>query len=164
MVFDVDISVGRFMLHINVDGSPGATVEAEFTLMNTLTEAGFPVARPRWSEPTGAVLGQPFFVADHVDAQGFVDDPTAPTAVACVQTLARLHNLKPDAHLPPVRRPRHLRRRSSWRNVGNGRRPGIPLLTPRVWHTTRSVAEASVAGSRPTRPRNVWSPTDRSQQ
>ena len=55
-VFDVDTSVGRFKVHIKVDGSPGATPETEFTLMNTLADAGVPVARPRWSEPTGAVL------------------------------------------------------------------------------------------------------------
>jgi len=158
-VFDVDTSVGRFKVHIKVDGSPGATPETEFTLMKSLADAGVPVARPRWSEPTGAVLGQPFFVADHVDAPGFVDDPTAPTATACVQALARLHNLKPDGHLPAVDVDHAIPTQIElWRNVGKsagGSR--VPLLdAAEMWlhNNVPSLKRASLVHGQPG-PRNV---------
>mgnify|MGYP003694493763 CR=1 FL=1 len=128
-VFDVDTSVGRSFhaAHQGRRSSPGATVEAEFTLMNTLDRSRVsPVARQRVVGTDGhGARPTVLLVADHADAQGFVDDPTAPTAVACVQTLARLRQPQARARTsrPSKRRPRHLRRRSSCGETSGRDRP-----------------------------------------
>jgi aminoglycoside phosphotransferase (APT) family kinase protein len=129
-IFDVDTASGRLAVHVKVDGSTGLTPDTEFALMNSLAQADFPVAAPRWSEPTGEVLGQPFFVADHPNAEPSIGDPSAATTAAYVQTLARLHDLKPESHLPPVAADHAIATQIElWRNVGKsagGSR--IPLL------------------------------------
>jgi len=129
-IWDVESSAGRFDVHVKVDGAPGSTPDIEFALMTTLAEAGLPVAVPRWSEPTGEVLGQPFFVTDHVDAPRPVDGPSEATATAYVQTLARLHGVKPEAPLPPVAADHAIAAQIElWRNIGKwsgGSR--VPLL------------------------------------
>ena len=128
-IFDVDTTSGPFAVHVKVDGSTGPAPDTEFALMNSLAQTGFPVAAPRWSEPTGEVLGQPFFVADG-KAEPSVGDPSATTPAAYVQTLARLHDLKPESHLPPVDADHAIATQIElWRNVGKsagGSR--IPLL------------------------------------
>jgi aminoglycoside phosphotransferase (APT) family kinase protein len=96
----VDSSAGRFVVRMQVDGAAGMSAAAEFDLTQSLGDARFPVPKVRWSEPTGDVLGQPFFVVDHVEADPVDDEPASASAVALVQTLARLHGLKPEAHLP----------------------------------------------------------------
>ena len=146
---------GSFTVHMKVDGSPGLTPDAEFALMNSLADAGLPVAAPRWSEPTGDVLGQPFFIADRVDTTPSADDPTAPTAATCVQTLARVHGLKADAHLPSVDAQHAIATQIElWRNIGKsagGSR--VPLLdAAEMWlHNNAPLLQAHIAGSRPTR-------------
>jgi len=128
-IFDVDTTSGRFAVHMKVDGSTGPAPDTEFALMTSLAEAGFPVTAPRWSEPTGEVLGQPFFVTEP-NAELSVGDPPAAIPAAYVQTLARLHDLKPEAHLPPVDADHAIATQIElWRNVGRsagGSR--IPLL------------------------------------
>jgi aminoglycoside phosphotransferase (APT) family kinase protein len=129
-IWDADTSSGRFWVHSKVGGSPGPTPDTEFALMNTLADAGLPVAAPRWSEPTGEVLGEPFFIVDHVDAGPAGEDPSAPDAAAYVQTLARLHQLKPDAHLPPVDTAHAIASQIElWRSIGKSAGgPRVPLL------------------------------------
>ncbi len=67
-MFDVDTSAGRFVLRVERGGVFGTSSAAEVGLMQSLRASGFPVANVRWFEPTGDVLGQPFFVIDHIDA------------------------------------------------------------------------------------------------
>jgi aminoglycoside phosphotransferase (APT) family kinase protein len=131
-MFDVDTSAGRFMLRIERGGVFGTSSAHEFSLMQSLHAAGFPVANVRWFEPSRDVLGQPFFVMDYVDAEQPDEestmDPT--TAAAFARTLAGLHALEPTAHLPAVdpEQSTHILI-EHWRNVGKSSgAPRLPLL------------------------------------
>ena len=131
-MFVVDSSAGRFVFRIERGGVFDTSSAAEFSLMQSLHAAGFPVANVRWFEPTGGVLGQPFFVMDHIDADQADEeramDPTA--AAAMVRTLAGLHALEPTAHLPTVDpgQTTHILI-EHWRNVGKSSGgPRVPLL------------------------------------
>lgn len=135
-MYVVDTTGGRFVVRIEQGGVFGTSSADEFQLMQSLHAASFPVAAPRWLEPTGEVLGQPFFVMDFVDA-----DPAPPTldeaaATAFVRTLAGLHALDPAEHLPSVDADQatHIAI-ERWRNVGKsagGDR--VPLLdTAELW-------------------------------
>ena len=55
-------------------GTAGAD---EFEFMRPSGRLGFPVARVRWLEPTGTVIGQPFFVMDFIDG-GVSTEPGGP--------------------------------------------------------------------------------------
>jgi aminoglycoside phosphotransferase (APT) family kinase protein len=131
-MFVVDTSVGRFVVRVEQGGVFGTSSEAEVKIMKSLSAAGIPVATVQWYEPTGEVLGKPFFVMDHIDADQPSDeramDPT--TAAAFVRTLAGLHKLDPGAHLPTVdpEQSTHILI-EHWRNVGKSAGgPRIPLL------------------------------------
>ena len=79
--------------------------------MGQLTDV--PVPRTRWIEPTGAVLGTPFFLMDHVEGvvppdvmpytfgnNWFADAPAERRRTlqdSTVEVLAKLHSI-PDAH------------------------------------------------------------------
>ena len=131
-MFDVSTSAGRYVVRIERGGVFGTSSEAEVGLMQSLHAAGFPVAKVRWFEPTGKVLGQPFFVMDYIEADRSgdgrpVDDATATAYVRC---LARLHALEPTAHLPAVDRDQstHILI-EHWRNLGKSTgAPRVPLL------------------------------------
>ncbi len=103
-MYDVDSSAGRFVVRVEQGGVFGTSSAAEFGLMQSLHAADFPVANVRWLEPTGDVLGQPFFVMDYIDAEQPDRERTmdATTASAFVRTLASLHSLNSTAHLPAV--------------------------------------------------------------
>jgi aminoglycoside phosphotransferase (APT) family kinase protein len=126
----VDTSAGRFVVHAQGDGATGIPAATEFDLMQSLGDAGLPVPKARWSEPTGGVLGRPFFVVDHVDASAVDDDPASTTAAALVKAVARVHSLKPEAHLPAVDAEQTTAMQIElWRNIGKsagGSR--VPLL------------------------------------
>ena len=128
----VDTSVGTFVVRVEQGGVFGTSSAAEFALMQSLHAAAFPVANVRWLEPTGEVLGQPFFVMEYIEADRPVDeremDPA--TAAAFVRTLARLHALEPTAHLPMVdsAQSTHILI-EHWRTVGKSAGgPRLPLL------------------------------------
>ncbi len=70
----------------------------EARAMVLLAEAGVPVARVRWVEPSPGPLGQPFFVMDAVAGRSSVDDVTLG---AFLGALHGLHRLDP-ATLAPV--------------------------------------------------------------
>src|SRR5262245_57857188 len=63
MVSDGD----RYVVRVEQDGVFGTSSADEFRFMAAARECGCPVARVCWIEPTGGVLGQPFFVMEYVD-------------------------------------------------------------------------------------------------
>jgi aminoglycoside phosphotransferase (APT) family kinase protein len=104
----VETDAGRFVVRVEQGGVFGTSSGEEFELMRSLGAAGFPVATVRWFEPTGEVLGQPFFVMDFVEGVEQTDERAMDDATAeqFVRTLARLHALDvAAAGVPPVRRP-----------------------------------------------------------
>jgi aminoglycoside phosphotransferase (APT) family kinase protein len=131
-MFVVDASIGRLVVRMEQGGVFGTSSGDEFRLMQSLHAAGFPVAEPRWYEPTGDVLGQPFFVMNYVDSilpeHEREMDPS--TAAAFVRTLASLHSLNPSAHMPTVdpAQTTHIQI-ERWRTVGKSAGgPRLPLL------------------------------------
>jgi len=87
----------RFVVRAEQGGVFGTTSAAEFEFMQAVGRLGFPVARVRWLEPTGAVIGQPFFVMDFIEggvSAGREDRSLAPElAVDFVHRLHELHDL-----------------------------------------------------------------------
>jgi aminoglycoside phosphotransferase (APT) family kinase protein len=64
----VEMSSGqRFVVRIEQGGVFGSSGATEFEFMQTVARLGLPIAPARWIEPTGSVLGQPFFVMDYVE-------------------------------------------------------------------------------------------------
>lgn len=57
----------RYVVRVEQGGVFGSASTDEFTMMQAAHALGCRVAQVRWLEPTGEVLGQPFFVMDYVD-------------------------------------------------------------------------------------------------
>lgn len=57
----------RLVVRVEQHGVFGTNGSVEFELMRAAGRLGCAVAPVRWNEPTGEVLGQPFFVMDFVD-------------------------------------------------------------------------------------------------
>lgn len=57
----------RYVARVEQGGVFGTSSADEFRFMQAAGALGCPVAPARWFEPTGEVLGQPFFVMDFVD-------------------------------------------------------------------------------------------------
>jgi len=57
----------RYVARVEQGGVFGTSSGDEFRMMRAAHGLGCPVARVRWIEPTGTVLGQPFFVMDYLD-------------------------------------------------------------------------------------------------
>ena len=84
----------RFVVRIEQGGVFGTSSADEFRMMKAVQELGCPVAPVRWIEPTGELVGQPFFVMDYLDgvATGRDDRSMAPALVVdLVRRLAELH-------------------------------------------------------------------------
>jgi aminoglycoside phosphotransferase (APT) family kinase protein len=84
----------RYVVRVEQGGVFGSSSADEFRMMSAAHALGCPVARVRWLEPTGAVLGQPFFAMDYVvgAATGRNDRSMAPElAEDFVRRLADLH-------------------------------------------------------------------------
>ncbi len=152
--FDVDTSIGQFVVRVERGGVFGTSSATEVALMQSLRSSGFPVANVRWVEPTGSVLGQPFFVIDHIEADppGDGQSMEPATAAAFVRTLAGLHALAPTAHLPAVdpEQSTHILI-EHWRNVGKSAgAPRSPLLdAAEMWlhqHARQSTRVSLVHG------------------
>jgi len=84
-------------VRVEQGGVFGTTGADEFAFMQAVGRLGFPVARVRWLEPTGTVIGQPFFVMDFIEGgvdAGREDRSLAPDlAVDFVRRLDELHQL-----------------------------------------------------------------------
>ncbi len=87
----------RYVVRVEQGGVFGTAGADEFEFMQAVGRLAFPVAAVRWLEPTGEVLGQPFFVMDFVEGGVSTDreDRTlAPElAVDFVRRLDELHKL-----------------------------------------------------------------------
>jgi len=112
-MYRVDTDVGAFVVRVEQGGVFGTSSTEEFAVMRALHAAGYPVATVRWYEPSGDVLGQPFFVMDFLPAAavagGGDERAMGPDGAAdFVGTLARLHALDwqradvPFAQVPPT--------------------------------------------------------------
>jgi aminoglycoside phosphotransferase (APT) family kinase protein len=103
-MFVATTSTGRLVIRVEQGGVFGTSSADEFALMRSLHTVGYPVANVRWFEPTGDVLGQPFFVMDYIEAPTVVDERAMDdvTAASFVAALASLHQLDPVDYLPPV--------------------------------------------------------------
>jgi aminoglycoside phosphotransferase (APT) family kinase protein len=96
-MYRVELDFGpSLVLRLEQGGVFGTTGAEEYRVMDALGDVGFPVATVLCAEPTGAVLGQPFFVMEFVDGDPIgqedrsLDDPTAASLVA---TIDRLHRV-----------------------------------------------------------------------
>ncbi len=89
----------RYMLRMEQGGVFGTSSTEECSVMRWLRSAGVAVADVRWYDPTGSVLGQPFFIMDFIpgaegaDERGVDQD----TCKAFVCALNDLHHLPLDA-------------------------------------------------------------------
>ena len=87
----------RYVVRVEQGGVFGTAGADEFEFMQAVGRLGFPVAAVRWLEPTGNVLGQPFFVMDFVEggvSTDREDRSMAPElAVDFVRRLDELHQL-----------------------------------------------------------------------
>lgn len=97
-MFRVATDAGRFVLRVEQGGVFGTSGAEEARVMRALAGVGYPVATVRWEEPTGCVLGQPFFVMDLLDVPApppGADERAmnAAAATAFVDLLAHLHAL-----------------------------------------------------------------------
>ena len=92
----------RYVARVEQGGVFGTSSAEEFTFQRAAHQLGCPAAHPRWIEPTGAVLGQRFFVMDYVDgvATGRDDRSMSPAlADDFVRRLDELHRVGYSARL-----------------------------------------------------------------
>jgi aminoglycoside phosphotransferase (APT) family kinase protein len=99
----VEMSDGdRFVVRVELGGVFGTSSAEEFRFMAAARDCGCPVAQVRWIEPTGEVVGQPFFVMDYLDGatSGRDDRSMSPDlAVDFVRRLDELHRTDWLPHL-----------------------------------------------------------------
>jgi aminoglycoside phosphotransferase (APT) family kinase protein len=124
----------RFVVRAEQGGVFGTSSAAEFDFMQAVGALGFPVARVRWLEPTGSVIGQPFFVMEFVEggvAAGREDRSLPPDlAVDFVHRLHDLHELDWRAVIdgPPPSEATHAQI-ERWADVYRSSSPvRVPLL------------------------------------
>lgn len=99
-MYRVECSDGaRYVLRLEQGGVFGTSSTEEFGVMQALQSVGVPVATVRWFEPTGVVLGQPFFLMDFIEGAEGADERNIDrvTAKALVTALLHLHNLDGEA-------------------------------------------------------------------
>ena len=93
----VELSDGqRYVVRVEQGGVFGTSSAEEYRFMLAAAQLGCPAAQVRWLEPTGAVIGQPFFVMDFVSSTATGrDDRTLAPALArdFVRRLDELHRL-----------------------------------------------------------------------
>ena len=124
----------RFVVRVEQGGVFGTSGADEFEFMQAVGRLGFPVARVRWLEPTGDVIGQPFFVMDFIEggvATEREDRSLAPElAVDFVRRLDELHQLEWEGVLdgPPPSEATHVQI-ERWADVYRSSSPlPVPLL------------------------------------
>ncbi len=127
----------RFVVRIEQGGVFSTSSSEEFRVMGALADTGFPVARVRWQEPTGDVLGHPFFVMDFVAglavAPGADERSMTDTAAgSVVAALAALHAITgiDDAFdiVPASPNDATHRQIDRWHAVSLGAGDPVPLL------------------------------------
>ncbi len=83
----------RLVARVEQGGVFGTSSADEFMLMGAAYRLGCPVARVRWFESTGEVLGQPFFVMDFVDGAATGRNDRSMSDELARNFVARLHGL-----------------------------------------------------------------------
>jgi aminoglycoside phosphotransferase (APT) family kinase protein len=95
----------RFVARVEQGGVFGTSSTDEYRFMQAAGRLGCPVAPVRWYEPTGEVIGHPFFVMDYLEgAATGRDDRAMPPALArdFVTRLHELHTTPWADHLDAV--------------------------------------------------------------
>jgi aminoglycoside phosphotransferase (APT) family kinase protein len=95
-MYRVELGDGsRYVVRAEQGGVFGTSGAEECRVMRSLHAAGYPVARIVAEEPTGDVIGRPFFVMEHLEGAAAADERAVDehTAAAFVRELHRLHQL-----------------------------------------------------------------------
>ncbi len=103
-MYRVECSGGALLvLRMEQGGVFGTSSTEEFAVMRWLYAAGVPVANVRWYEPTGSVLGQPFFLMDFLAGADSADERLVDQTVArsLVRALSDLHGRELDPSALP---------------------------------------------------------------
>jgi len=83
----------RFVARVEQGGVFGTSSAEEYAFMQAAQRLGCPVATVRWLEPTGEVIGQPFFVMDFLDGAATGRDDRTMSAPLATDFVTRLHRL-----------------------------------------------------------------------
>lgn len=83
----------RYVTRIEQGGVFGTSSVDEFRFMQAAATLGCPVAPVRWMEPTGDVIGQPFFVMDFIDGTATGRDDRSMSEVLARDFVRRLDEL-----------------------------------------------------------------------
>ena len=83
----------RFVARVEQGGVFGTSTAEEYRFMAAAARLGCPVAPVRWVEPTGDVLGQPFFVMDFLDGAATGRDDRSMSPELADDFVRRLHEL-----------------------------------------------------------------------
>jgi aminoglycoside phosphotransferase (APT) family kinase protein len=98
-MYRVETSDGaRYVLRMEQGGVFGTSSTEEYGVMQWLRAAGVAVANVRWYDPTGTILGRPFFIMDFIPGAEGADERGVdqPTSRAFVRALNELHHLPFD--------------------------------------------------------------------
>src|SRR5688500_11678430 len=83
----------RYVVRVEQGGVFGTSSVEEFRFMRAADVLGCPVAPTRWFEPTGAVVGEPFFVMEFLDGAATGRDDRSMSPDLADDFVARLHEL-----------------------------------------------------------------------
>lgn len=83
----------RYVARVEQGGVFGTSGAEEFEFMRAALALGCPVAPVRWSEPSGDVIGRPFFVMDFVDGAATGRDDRSMSPELATDFVRRLHEL-----------------------------------------------------------------------
>lgn len=83
----------RFVARVEQGGVFGTSSADEYRFMHAAAELGCPVATARWFEPTGDVIGRPFFVMDFLDGASTGRDDRTMSPELARDFVTRLHEL-----------------------------------------------------------------------
>lgn len=93
-MYYVELADGRrFVARVEQGGVFGTSSADEYRFMQAAARLGCPVATVRWFEPTGTVIGQPFFVMDFLDGAATGRDDRSMSPELADDFIARLHEL-----------------------------------------------------------------------
>jgi aminoglycoside phosphotransferase (APT) family kinase protein len=83
----------RYVVRVEQGGVFGTSSADEFRFMRAADVLGCPVAPTRWFEPTGAVVGEPFFVMEFLDGAATGRDDRSMSPELAADFVSRLHEL-----------------------------------------------------------------------
>ena len=83
----------RFVVRVEQGGVFGTSSADEYRFMQAAARLGCPVAPVRWFEPTGNVIGRPFFVMDFLEGAATGRDDRSMSPELARDFVQRLHQL-----------------------------------------------------------------------